>query len=141
MVEYKMETGEKDLYSFPVLSVFFCITVLFFSFFFFFFSFLDISIVEAYNLRPLLLMSQFLRSSKKFSKNWIKSRSELRPKVWDFHFNQHILSKYKKSELSSHLLNFQFSWFMLFRSCFEYSRNKKQLFVYHDFSLINHQVI
>ena len=57
MVEYKMETGEKDLYSFPVLSVFFCITVIFFFF-------LDNSIVAAYNLRPLMLISQFFKILK-----------------------------------------------------------------------------
>ena len=76
MVEYKMETGEKDLYSFPVLSVFFCITVLFFSFFFFFFSFLDISIVEAYNLRPLMLISQFFKILKEIFEK-LKSSHDL----------------------------------------------------------------
>ena len=76
MVEYKMETGEKDLYSFPVLSVFFCITVLFFSFFFFFFSFLDISIVAAYNLRPFMLISQFFNILKEIFEQ-LKSSHDL----------------------------------------------------------------
>lgn len=69
MVEYKMETGEKDLYSFPVLSVFFCITVIFFFF-------LDISIVAAYNLRPLMLISQFFKILKEIFEK-LKSSHDL----------------------------------------------------------------
>ena len=64
-----METGEKDLYSFPVLSVFFCITVIFFFF-------LDISIVAAYNLRPFMLISQFFKILKEIFEK-LKSSHDL----------------------------------------------------------------
>lgn len=132
-----METGEKDLYSSPVLSVFFCITILFVSFFFFYGYF------NSYHLQRLMLISQFFKILRGILEK-LKS-TEL--------ISVHDLNCIRKCEIfiliniffqGTKNLNFQviFVTFNFHGSCLEeYSRNTKQLFVYHNFSLINHQVI
>lgn len=134
-----METGEKDLYSSPVLSVFFCITILFFSFLIFFFY----GYFNSYHLQPLMLISQFFKILKE-----IFEKLKLTELI-----SVHDLNCIQKCEIfiliniffqGTKNLNFQviFVTFNFHGSCLEeYSRNTKQLFVYHNFSLINHQVI